>query len=342
MRIVQLVGVYPGWDGEPRTVPPRGYGGIEWVVATLTAGLAGLGHTVFLMAAPGSAQFWDRRYGGLVTTIEYTEYREATSWLKRHSADYDIVHSHISWNIHSPWWQLRGAERAGRIKWVHTWHVKDNIHPIDTGNIPNVVCVSRSQRDSCGFHGPVIPLPVNPDWYPLESKKRDYLLYMGLVAEWKGIEEAIELARRARRRLIVAGPKVSDRFDDLLNRSYVEYRGVVGGEERLELLQRARFVLCLYNSRNKWREPGATVVSEANACGTPVIAFPNGCLPEIIEDGVNGVMASNVEEAWQKMNQFMVSPVAVRNYALRHWAHIDIAAHYVEVYNRLLAGETWQ
>lgn len=337
MRIVQLVGLHR-MGGEWVTVPPRRYGGIQWVVAHLVSGLAELSQRVFLLAPPGSEEFWRRMER--VTVLPYTEYSQAAEWLRENAERYDVVHSHVSWDVHSPYWLLGGAG-----VWIHTWHVKDNIRR-NGQNIPNVVCVSQSQAEATGFSSsPVVRLPVHMRWYPLKEDwdpEAAYLLYMGLLAEWKGIEDAVALARVAGKRLVVAGPKVDNRYDELLNGPYATYMGEVGGVERLELLQGALYTLCLYNNSGGWREPGATIVSESAACGTPVIGYANGCLPELLGDDKVGFIARDVPDAAAKMLTHHFRPAEVRWHALEKWDHMKIVKEYMHLYMDIMEGGGWQ
>src|SRR5262249_50826905 len=136
---------------------------------------------------------------------------------------------------------------------------------------------------------PVIPLPVNPARCQFSAAKDRYLLFLGRISAHKGVRQAARFAHAAGYRLKLAGPAWErDYFDALLADfpDTIDYLGEVGGRKRTMLLARARALLALSQTYGglfePWVEPGATVVSEAAASGTPVIASDNGCLPEIV------------------------------------------------------------
>jgi glycosyltransferase involved in cell wall biosynthesis len=164
-----------------------------------------------------------------------------------------------------------------------------------------VVAISRDQAqrapevtvDRVIHHG------LDPAAYPVGNGDGDYLLFLGRMTADKGVRQAVLAARLAGRRLLVAAKAREDRerayfceqIEPLLDDD-VEFIGEVGGEEKLALLGSASALL----NPIQWPEPFGLVMIEAMACGTPVIACPNGAAPEIVDDGVTGYLCSGTNE----------------------------------------------
>lgn len=313
------------------TVPPQGYGGIQWVIAHLVSGLAADGHSVLLLGAPGSPRAPN------VTVSDATKDSQMCSEVSLFAPD--VVHDHAD----SPW--LTGAAATVRTH-----------HRADTDYDP-VRCtyLSYAQRSALAPHcaaAPVIPLPVDIGRYRLQRNKDDYLLFLGRVSEHKGVREAAQFARLVRLPLVVAGPTWEASFATELAETFadtVRFVGEVGGKRRRTLLARARAVMALSKAEGApwggiWCEPGATVVSEAAASGTPVIATRNGCLPEIVP-GVGHVLTSSVDALDEAHAQQIIAnlpePTAVRRLASVRWGHRRIARRYEAVYRDIGKGATW-
>ena len=160
-------------------------------------------------------------------------------------------------------------------------------------------------------------------------------MFLGRVAPWKGTREAAELASQLGCQLVVAGPTWEQEYANSIQEDFsatVEFVGPVGGRDRLNLLSRARAVVVLSQQAwgpwgQAWCEPGATVVSEAAACGIPIIASRNGCLPELIAD-VGVVVSGQSGQPDLDLLATLPCSAAVRAAAERNWGHIGIAARY--------------
>jgi glycosyltransferase involved in cell wall biosynthesis len=317
----------PGWI----TVPPQGYGGIQWVCAHLIAGLIDLGHEVELVGAPDSPG----RPG--LTVLDVTAEPDVAAWAAQ--CDVDVVHDHSNALAVS-------AAAVGCTRWISTHHLTGPPRePV------NCVYVSRAQRRDAGAVGAaVVPLPVALSRYRFRPDKEDFLLFLGRVSAHKGAYEAAAFAAAAGRRLVLAGPSWElDYLARILadHGDVVDIVGETGGQDRLELLSRAAAVLVLSQRvpgpwGGTWAEPGATVVSEAAASGTPVVATPNGCLPEIVP-GVGVLVAPGTERdpaAARAALAALPEPAAVRA-AARRWAHDRVAARYVDLYKRVRSGRGW-
>ncbi len=315
------------------TIPPQGYGGIQWMVATHIDALIHLGHSVFLLGAPGSDS-----YEGKLNVIDIASEKEITEWLNAH--DVDIIHDFSDGKVFHP-------ERLNHSKWLSTHHFTSKPR-----NISNTVYVSYAQRKSIlQSNAPVVRIPVNPSRYTYNTQKSDYLLFLGRVSPWKGTKEAAEIASKASKKLLIAGPCWEQDYVNDIKAQYshtCEFIGEVGGEKRLELLSQAEAVLVMSQTvqgpwGNLWCEPGATVVSEAGASGTPVIASDNGCLPEIVPS-IGKVLTPAFdmsEENIFRMFEELPSPEVVYQKSIEAWDYITIANEYINLYQRVIEGERW-
>lgn len=330
MKIV-MVNPPHRFSADPRqwiTVPPQGYGAIQWVCAHLITGMRELGHSVTLLGAPGSA--WPPDVEVLDLPAE-----EFDIWAA--SAEVDVVHDHSN-GLVDP------AVVNGRAAFLSTHHL--------TGpprRTVNCTYVSTAQRGS-GV-GPVVPLPVDPAQHLFRHDKDDYLLFLGRVSPHKGAYEAAAFAAAAGMRLVIAGPAWEPEYAERIKADFgavVERVGEVGGAERSALISRARAVLVLSQPvqgpwGHLWCEPGATVVSEAAISGTPVIATRNGCLPDLVP-GVGALVkygaAFTTHEAEVALSR-LPAPADVREVALRRWHYRGVTRRYEELYRRVIAGERW-
>jgi glycosyltransferase involved in cell wall biosynthesis len=170
----------------------------------------------------------------------------------------------------------------------------------------------------------------------------DYLAFLGRMSPEKRVDRAIEIARRSGMRLKVAA-KIYDEergyfqkaIEPLLQQSdsFVEYIGEVGGREKDEFLGKARALLFPID----WAEPFGLVMIEALACGTPVVAWRNGSVPEVIEDGVTGFVVDTIEDAVDAVQRVpWLDRAACRRAFETRFDATRMAQDHVEVYRRLI------
>ena len=298
MKIAQIA---PLWE----SVPPKLYGGTERVVSYLTEELVRQGHDVTLFASGDSqtvARLWAacpqafRSQTGLVN-------RDVPMILMQEQAfgveagSFDIIHSHLDF-LSFP------LSRRCATPVLTTLHGRLDLPEFvamyeEYADMP-VVSISNAQR---------LPLPdVNwqgtvyhglPDLYTFHPDPGSYLAYLGRICPEKRPDHAIEIAKRVGIPLRMAAkvdPLDRDYFETqivpLLDHPLVEYLGEITDVQKCDLLGNAAAVLCTYD----WPEPFGIVLIEALACGTPVLAYRCGSIPEIIEDGVTGFICDNLEE----------------------------------------------
>lgn len=315
------------------TVPPQGYGGIQWMVAHLMEALLARGHEVALLGAPGSLQI-SRRH----TVVDAATPEAIAAWLS--AEHYDVVHDHSNGMVFRPEWS-NGAFLA-------THHLTGRPR-----NSVNVVFLSEAQRSAAEqSSAPVVRLPVNVNRHLFRAEKEDYLLFLGRISPWKGALEAAQFAEAAGLPLYLVGPHWDeDYLTAILDRHGENTRvlGDVGGRERLQLLAGARAILVLSQAvagpwGDVWSEPGASVVSEAAASGTPVIASDNGCLPEITPH-VGVVIRSGHAVSPREAENLLArlpAPADVRAAAAREWDSFKIAARYEDLYEIVMRGAGWK
>ncbi len=299
LRVAMLA---PPWI----SVPPPGYGGVESVVDVLTEALVQRGHAVTIFCAPGS-----RSSARVVPLLEqpHPEEIERSLYEVDHVARafemvdlaaydrrFDVVHDHCGFTA------LAMADRLD-TPLVHTLHGQ---FTADTaafyarhGHKAALVGISQAQLSSApaGLH-PVgaIPNPIDVRVWPLREHKDDYLLWIGRMTAEKGPHRAIAAARAAGVPLVLAGviqPGQQAFFDrevaPHLDGERVRFIGEVGGSAKRSLFAGARALLMPI----RWEEPFGMVMIEALACGTPVIAFPEGAARELVRDGQTGFLVDD-------------------------------------------------
>src|SRR5262249_42837427 len=253
---------------------------------------------------------------------------------------FDIIHFHCDY-VHFP---LLRLHRCATITTLHgRLHVPD-LAPLfaEYSEVP-VVAISEDQRKTLPdanwlatvYHG----LPR--ELYRFKDRPDEYLAFLGRMSPDKGVEEAIEISRRAGMRLKIAGKVYAEEkpyFQDVLtplfeeSASFVEFIGEVGGKDKEDFLGNARALLFPI----KWQEPFGLVMIESMACGTPVIAYRDGSVPEVLEDGVTGFVVDDQQSAAEAVKR--IADVSRRDCRLAFEERFDasrMARDYVEVYRRL-------
>ncbi|MFC4013743.1 glycosyltransferase [Nonomuraea purpurea] len=318
------------------TVPPQGYAGIHWIVANQMDGLLELGHEVFLLGAPGTTPA-----SPAVTVVDAGDIEDMHAWLNGPEAStVDVVHDFSCG-------QIDPDRLPAGMAYLSTHHLTGRpTYP------RNCVYASYAQRAQAGDDSaPVVRISVNQARYRFRADKDDYLLYLGRISEWKGAYEAAAFASAAGRRLVMAGPSWEEEYLRRIERDFgdtVDLVGEVGGDRRLDLLSRASAITVLSQSTMGpwgvvWCEPGSTVVSEAAACGTPVVGTSNGCLAEIVPS-VGVVVPEGSPFAPDQARAALADlpdPSSVRGAALQQWDHVVVAKQFETIYHEVLAGRTW-
>ncbi|HET9334808.1 MAG TPA: glycosyltransferase family 4 protein [Sphingomicrobium sp.] len=202
------------------------------------------------------------------------------------------------------------------------------------------VAISDADRDPSLTYAATIHHGIPIDEFPFDPLGSDDLLFFGRIHADKGAGEAIRAARAAGRRLIMAGiiqdPEYHGReVAPFLDDPDIDYRGVLGGVDRVRALGSARAMLHLIG----FDEPFGLSVIESMACGTPVIAYRRGSMPELIEDGVTGFLVDTFDQAVAAIERIGdIDRSACRQRVERHFTVERMADQYLALYRLLLGG----
>jgi glycosyltransferase involved in cell wall biosynthesis len=342
VRIAQVAPLY-------ESVPPLLYGGTERVVSYLTEELVRSGHEVVLFASGDSTTSAE-----LVAPCERAlrldeKCQDPLSYhiimldeVFERAREFDVVHFHIDY-LHFP---LSSRAQIPNVTTLHGRLDLPELAPVyrQFSTLP-LISISDAQRKPIPWanwratvlHG----MPLN--LFSLQPVPGRYLAFIGRISPEKRVDRAIEIAKQADMPLRIAA-KV-DRVDQeyfeakiqpLLDHPLIEFIGEIGENEKQEFLEGAYALLFPID----WPEPFGLAMIEAMACGTPVIAFRRGSVPEVVDDGVTGFIVGSVEEAVKAVNKIgLLDRSECRSVFERRFSASRMAADYVTEYTRLLTDD---
>jgi glycosyltransferase involved in cell wall biosynthesis len=339
MRIAQVAPLY-------ESVPPKYYGGTERVVSYLTEELVRQGHEVTLFAS-GDSVTKARLVAPCRRSLRLD--RQCQDQLAHHllmleqvfkdTSRFDIIHFHIDY-LHFP---LSRRQSTPQVTTLHGRLDIPDLVPLyqEFAEMP-VVSISDAQREPLPwlnwqgtvYHG----LPE--DLYSFRPEPGRYLAFLGRISPEKRVDRAIEIARRLDMPIkIAAKVDAVDReyFEDvvapLLRDPRVEYLGEIGEGEKDEFLGNAYALLFPID----WPEPFGLVMIEAMACGTPVIAYRRGSVPEVMEEGVTGFIVQGLEDAVRAAERIpTLSRQRCRQLFEERFSATRMARDYLAIYQRLV------
>ena len=321
MKKLRIAQIAPLWV----KVPPEKYGGIERIVAMLCDGLVEKGHDVTLFAAGGS-----KTKAKLISVFEKPLIEAGISWsnpiwnLRNLSkayemakdGDFDIIHCHLDiWGLF--------FHNLTKIPTLHTMHNplyrtnadanKDDRLRLFTEEAyrTNIVFISQSAKNQAMLQFPeekarVIYNGSDLSHLKFNSKGGDHFIWIARVNKHKGIENAIAAAEKTGVKLLLAGridPTQTEYFEKTIKphlNDKIQYVGELTEEQLSDFYGNAKALLYPI----EWEEPFGLVVTESMACGTPVIAYRRGSMPELIENEKNGfVVESNLDELIEAMKK---------------------------------------
>jgi glycosyltransferase involved in cell wall biosynthesis len=321
--------------------PPRDYGPWERVAGLLAAGLHARGVDVTLYAtldsetpakldgvcAHGYAE--DPTLDGRVWEALHVAHA------LEHSGDFDIVHNHLDW-------LPVALERFARAPLVTTIHGFSGpaIMPVYERASSAFVSISLSDRAPGVRYAANVYHGVDSAELPFDPIGGDSLVYFGRIHPDKGTADAIEIASRVGRRLVICGivqdpAYFHERVEPHIDGDRVTYLGSVGPQQRAEVLGGAAALL----HPVFFAEPFGLSVVEAMTCGTPVVAYARGSMPEIVDAGETGYLVAGVEEAVGAVERVVsLDRAACRQVAERRFSAARMVDDYIRVYDAVLAS----
>jgi len=332
------------------SVPPTLYGGTERVVSWLTEELTRLGHEITLFASGDSltaarlVPSCERALRPDSQSTEHLAHHMITlDQVFKQKDNFDIMHFHVDY-LHFP------LSRRAQVPHVTTLHGRLDIPDLlplyrHFWEMP-VISISDAQRTplpEANWQGTVHHgLPKHS--FSVGDGHGGYLAFLGRTSPEKGLHQAIEIAKRAHMPLKIAA-KI-DRNDEtffnavikpLLSQPHVEFIGEIGYPEKNAFLGNAAALLFPIN----WREPFGLVMIEAMACGTPVIAYPQGSVPEVVKEGITGFVVPGLESAVEAVKRLAeIDRTKCRAYFEQHFVVERMAQDYLNIYQRLARRKT--
>lgn len=342
LRIAQIA---PLWI----PVPPRTYGGIELMLSLLTEELVRRGYDITLFAS-----------GDSNTKADIIVATEKALWLRKdlrspHAVicrllkmvydrrrQFDLIHNHFDFFMFS---LLMSNDCPPILTTLH--------RPIDeelarvARSFPKMkyCAISNDQRQSAEEKGlriiDVVHNGINVEDYQFNEVPEDYFMYLGRLNKEKGVVEAIHAAKEAHVKLLVAGNVAGGEewnyflheVQPLLNDEGIQFVGQVGFEQKVKLLGSAKGVLFPINRR----EPFGLVMIEAMACGTPVIAFNRGSVPEVIKNKKTGFIVENNEEMVEAIKKIdSIKRKDCREHVERNFTLGQMVDKYEGIYKKLI------
>jgi len=339
LKIAQIAPLY-------ESVPPKLYGGTERVVSYLTEELVKQGHHVTLFASGDSVT-----KATLIPVCDQSlrlsegcedqlvHHIAMLQMLLDKSHHFDLIHYHIDY-LHFP------LSRLIRLPHVTTLHGRLNIPDLKPlysifGDMP-VISITHEQRK---------PLPDNhwvgnvyhglpEDIFKPNYEPGKYLAFLGRISHEKRVDRAIDIAIRTGIPLKIAA-KIDKRdqgyFDQyirhLLDHPLIEYVGEISEREKNEFLGNAVALLFPID----WLEPFGLVMIESLACGTPVVAYRKGSVPEVLQHGVSGFIVEHMEDAVKAVQNIgLIDRQECRRVFEERFTAARMAADYLKVYNSVL------
>lgn len=363
MKIAQIA---PPWI----PVPPRNYGGTEAIIAYLVEEQVARGHDVTLFA-PGDAKTRAKHIAFIPKSL--TE--EGVPWsahlkafyhlyealrLVRES-DFDIVHTHLSSAADMYMFPLMTSIKQPLVTTLHS------CFPFDRADnwvgdadqfymkwmepVP-VVAISHNARShmphGLNCAGVVhLGIPIE-DFCPNGKPRKDFFVWLGRFVPEKGPHLAIKAAKRANVPLVLAGTVTEhlcqsrEYFHQIIkpqiDGEQVKYLGPVNLEQKINLLSCAQGLL----NPLQWEEPFGMVMIEAMALGCPVITFPCGAAPEVIEHGKSGFLASNLDEMVMYMAHIHeIDREATRRHVQQNFSVQSMSEKYMDIYKQVIERQSW-
>ncbi len=339
MKIAQVSPLY-------ESVPPKLYGGTERVVYNITEELVAQGHEVTLFAS-GDSVTTARLVSPCRNALRLDKncidplanHFAMMEMVEKESRNFDIIHSHIDYM----YYPIIKRSKVPHITTLHGRLDIPELQPLykEFSDI-QLISISNSQRlplSNVNWKGTIYHgLPL--DLFRFFPEMGNYLAFVGRVSPEKRVDRVIEIAIKSNIPLKIAAKidKVDkDYYEEsikgLLDHPLVEFLGEIGEKEKEDLLGNAMGFLYPID----WPEPFGLGMIEAMACGTPVIAFNRGSVPEVIDEGLTGFVVENIDEAVEAVkNLSLINRAECRKIFEKRFSAQRMVNDYLNIYKSLL------
>ncbi|KAA8486759.1 glycosyltransferase involved in cell wall biosynthesis [Arcticibacter tournemirensis] len=320
--------------------PPRHYGPWEQIASNLTEGLVSSGFDVTLFATGDSLTTAKLDF---VAQRGYEEDKEQDakvleclhiSNLMEKASRFDIIHNHFDF-LPLTWSRLIAPPM---ITTIHGFS-SHKIVPVfkKYNKTSHYISISNADRSRELDYLATVYNGINTAEFTFNNTPEDYLLYFGRIHHDKGTAEAIQIAMSTKRRLIIAGIIQDSNYYETHVKPYlgdqIQFIGSAGPEERNILMGNASALLHPIN----FKEPFGMSVAEAMLCGTPVIAFNKGSMPELIKHEETGFLANSPEEAIEAVHEIpKINRSACHKWAASRFSKEKMVSDYIKAYQKVL------
>jgi len=334
-------------------IPPEFYGGSEQVVYYLTEGLVKKGHDVTLFCQKGSKThakqddcFSRKPIGGLLNEKNIFPLLQRINYIVGKSSEFDLIHNHSGYLILN-FSDYLAAPMVTTLHNAYSPEMIDNEIATELFSNNKFVSISKSQQRNLKgvkYIANVYNGTVDLNRYQLGSGG-EYLIWIGRFCDAKGTKEAIEIAKKSGNKLLLAAkenPEDQEYFDkyvkkEIDNKSII-FVGEIGIEKKNKLLGKAKAFLMPIN----WDEPFGLVMIESMACGTPVIAYDRGSVPEIIKNGETGFIVKygdidGMVKAINKVDQ--IDRRVCREHVAENFSIEKMVDGYEDVYKKIISEQ---
>jgi len=321
--------------------PPRHYGPWELVTSMITEGLVAQGVDVTLFATADS-----QTAGKLIATVDkgyeedkladpkVLEYYHLSEIFER-ADEFDIIHNNFDFMPLA----FSKIIKTPMVTTIHGFSSPKILKIYEKYNkTTDYVAISNADRADSLDYIDTVYHGINLELFTFNNQPEDYLLYFGRIHHDKGAREAIRIAKRANRRLLIAGIIQDQEYfkryiEPELDDKQILYLGPADKQKRDELLGKA---CCLLHPLN-FKEPFGLSIIESMACGTPVIAYPLGSMPELIKDNINGYLVNDENqflEAIEKVGK--IDRSGCREYVENKFSREKMVSEYSRIYQQII------
>jgi glycosyltransferase involved in cell wall biosynthesis len=344
MKIAQVAPLY-------EAVPPKLYGGTERIVSFLTEALVELGHQVTLFTSADAKSRAEVvavrdqaiRLDPAPLKSDVAAHLLMMSEVRKRTDSFDLIHFHTDL-IHLPFFESVASRT------VTTLHGRLDIKDLAEAyrRWPQYPLVSISDAQRRPFTGVRWAQTVHHGvdgrlFAPVDNPKGDYLAFLGRISPEKRVDRAVEIARhlgmplRIAAKIEILDEHYYERIKPILDEPGVEFVGEINDDQKSDFLGNAAALLFPID----WPEPFGLVMIEAMACGTPVIAWNHGSVPEVVDDGITGFIVTSVDEAVKNIERARYLPrKKIRAVFEERFSATTMAHNYVRLYESQLAASS--